>query len=208
MGLLEVVSHPAWPTASSTPIAREKRTGMGPHPLVTVPDLERTSPQIVKSPQGAQPNQVAAAPRSLLHSREGQRWSGVGQEVWTPAEDGLPGVGRSALTLGVRVPKDISPNGSGLVEPGTGGLSVAPDSLWNPPHHRRPRFIGRGSSGPPNDWVFMIMSDPIVRESLAVRGDPLRPERHAFIEPGRPMELGACESALTGTRPDWEAVWP
>ena len=74
-GAMEVVSHPAWPTASSTPIAREKRTDMGTH-LVTVSDLERTSPQILKSPQGAQPNEGPAASRSLLHSREGQRWSG------------------------------------------------------------------------------------------------------------------------------------
>src|SRR2546430_2606362 len=66
----------------------------------------------------------------------------------TRADDGLPVVGRSARSLGVRVPEDIQPDAAGRVVPGQGGMSVAPGSFWNLPNHRRPRGLGRGSTGP------------------------------------------------------------
>src|SRR3972149_2014609 len=81
----------------------------------------------------------------------------------TPDVDGLPMRGRSARALGVRAPHDVSPHAPGYVNPGTGGLSVAPDSQWHVAHHRRPRGLGAAAGGagpgppffrpPPHLWA-------------------------------------------------------
>jgi hypothetical protein len=125
----------------------------------------------------------------------------------SPAADGLPQVRRSARALGVRVPDDINPR-DGIVEPGTGGMSVAASSVWNLPHHRRPRDMLRGSTGPAHDWVFSIPTAAVVEESLAVRPDPARPGKHAFVEPARPATLAEFEEGLARTRVRWGKAWP
>ena len=43
---------------------------------------------------------------------------------------------------------------------------------------------------------------------LAVRSDPKAPERHAFIEPARPLHILEYREALERTRPHWRQVWP
>ena len=101
----------------------------------------------------------------------------------TPNGDGLPRVGPSARTLGVRVPADIAPDADGYVNPGTGGMSVAPESVLNLPNHRRPRAMGQGSSGPNTDHVFYIEPGPLEGKGLVTRPDPLAPSVHAFVEP-------------------------
>ena len=125
----------------------------------------------------------------------------------TPDIDGLPLVGRSARRLSVRVPQDVTPNAAGDVLPGTGGMSVAPDSVWNLPHHRRPRGLERGSTGPSQDYVFSIAPRSLEGHGLVARPDPAAHMVHAFVEPTRPVPLDAFERALTATRSNWGVEW-
>jgi hypothetical protein len=52
--------------------------------------------------------------------------------------DGEPAIGPSARTLGARPHVDIPVDLSDNVYPGTGGISVAPDTPSNLLRHRRP----------------------------------------------------------------------
>lgn len=126
----------------------------------------------------------------------------------TPSEDGLPVVARSARALGVRADKDIRLNSEGRVLPGCGGMSVAPSSVWNLPNHRRPRGMGRGSTGPAADRMFSIAPESVSSAGLLVRPDPERPAKHAFIEPPEVIELFRYEAMLGSTRTQWKQVWP
>ena len=56
--------------------------------------------------------------------------------------DGEPAISPSARTLGARPHVDISVDPLGRVHPGTGGMSVAPDTPSNLPRHRRPPEYG------------------------------------------------------------------
>lgn len=127
--------------------------------------------------------------------------------VMTPAPDGLPVVGRSARTLGVRIPVDIAPDAQGLVHPGTGGMSVAPD-LWSLPNHRRPRAMGRGSSGPSVDRVFATDQSTFAAADLHVRPDPEAPALHLFVEPRSCVSIAGYEANLESTRAQWVQAWP
>jgi hypothetical protein len=124
-----------------------------------------------------------------------------------PSGDGLPTVGRTARCLGVRA-SDVTVGPDGSIAPGMGGMSVAPGSPWNLPHHRRPRSLGRGSTGHDQDRVFEVAEDRVGAASLAVRPDDRRPELHAFVEPATRMQLVDYEQALAATRPAWKVVWP
>jgi hypothetical protein len=125
----------------------------------------------------------------------------------TPDADGLPLVGRSARQLGIRLGRDVVPNDQGFVVPGGGGMSVATGSHWNLPAHRRPRMMGRGSSGNPSDCVYRVALPFEVRFALEVREDD--PEKHhALVEPGVPMTVSSFEGALAETRSAWQRVWP
>lgn len=110
--------------------------------------------------------------------------------------------------LGVRVPEDIRLDEAGYVLPGTGGMSVAPDSMWNLPHHRRPRGMGRGSTGPVQDHVFSIVSAPLRDNGLVARRDPEAPVVHALVEPMQKALLEEFERSLAATRPSWSQLWP
>lgn len=126
----------------------------------------------------------------------------------TPAEDGLPSVGRSARKLGIRVPQDVKPDAAGVVGPGAGGMSVAPDSVWNLPHHRRPLGMGRGSTGPRQDHVFSVQPAPLRDNGLMARPDPVAPGLHAIVEPVQRVLLEDFERSLAATRPHWTRAWP
>ena len=128
--------------------------------------------------------------------------------VMQPAKDRLPQVGPSSRKLGVRVPDDIEADSNGDVGPGTGGLSVTPSSMWDLPHHRRPRGMGQGASGPPNDCVYGIEEDELRPHPLVVRPDLHSHRPHAFIEPSWRMQLTVYEAALANTRNSWLQVWP
>jgi hypothetical protein len=126
----------------------------------------------------------------------------------TPDLDGLPAVGRSARMLGVRTPQDVRLDATRRVVPGTGGMSVAPDSMWNLPNHRRPRAMGRGSTGPVHDHVFSVLPGTLSDNALVARRDPSAPVLHALIEPLERVVLEEFERALGATRPGWSRAWP
>jgi len=84
-------------------------------------------------------------------------------------------------------------------------MSVAPDSVWNLPNHRRPRGMHRGSTGPAGDRVYAIDPATLKQQPLDIR--PTSP-RHATVEPSRQMRLAVYEAALTATRPSWIQAWP
>lgn len=125
-----------------------------------------------------------------------------------PDSDDRPLVGRSGRTLGVRVPQDIGPDQAAMVHPAQGGMSVAPETLWNVPNHRRPRGLGSGSTGPLGDRIYAIDTRAIQERGLAARPDPAAPNRHAFVEPSKSMSLDRYERALVSTRPSWQHAWP
>jgi hypothetical protein len=79
-----------------------------------------------------------------------------------------------------------------------------PSSVWNLPNHRRPRTMGRGSTGSNSAQVFRIRSSAVDQRSLGVRPDPAAPEVHATVEPSAPVRLEQYELHLADTRPDWE----
>ncbi len=124
----------------------------------------------------------------------------------TPTEYGLPLVGPGKRRLGV-LPTETTMS-DGTFGPGTGGMSVSPDSPWHVPHHRRPRGMGKGATGPAEDWVFGIEQDALSPAALAARPDPSNPERHAFIEPTSVMTLPAYAAALSATQWAWRCAWP
>jgi hypothetical protein len=123
-------------------------------------------------------------------------------------DDGKPQLGQSALALGVRVPKDITPDAAGDVRPGTGGMSVAPDSELNVPNHLRPKAMGYGSSGPNNVRMYAIAKVRVSIGNLTLRPDPEAATIHAFVEPGQVMPLVHYEGAISSTRDDWRKIWP
>jgi hypothetical protein len=134
-------------------------------------------------------------------------------------KDDQPEVGRGKNLLGVVVgsdPGDDIAETDGQVQPGTGGMSVAPtaDLL---PSHRVPkrlkvkypdRFPDAVGSNQLHCWslgdgAFVAGA---VGASLVLRLDPARPDEHGFVEPDAEMSLTDYEAALAATRPRW-ARW-
>lgn len=124
------------------------------------------------------------------------------------AADGMPETGRSARSLGIRTPRDI-PAGiapdvlqvedAETVDPGTGGLSVAPESPSHlPPMRRPPEFGGRGK-----DPVWQIDSSELADAGLQYRQDS---PTHGLLEPSIPMSLKDFETALERTRDRWQLI--
>jgi hypothetical protein len=132
---------------------------------------------------------------------ETTRYGEAGQPMFRAMKaeaDGLPKIGRTGRELGVRTAgptRDLPVNREGLVEPGTGGMSVALDAAQNLPKPRLPRSLG----GEGRDPVFTMFSEEVPR-TLVLRVDRYP---HALIEPGRRCFLLDFESALAGTRPLW-----
>src|SRR5664279_5980835 len=116
----------------------------------------------------------------------------------TPTEDSLPSVGPSKRSLGA-LPSETD-SADGTFGPGTGGMSVSPDSPWHIPHHRRPRWMGRGATGPTQDGVFGIENKALHVTALAGRPDPSNPAMHAFVEPLTTMTYEEYTTALAGTQ--------
>jgi hypothetical protein len=124
-----------------------------------------------------------------------------------PDADKLPVVGNGARCLGIRAEGDIIVNNEGLAVPGGGGMSVATESYWYLPAHRRPKSLGNGSSGPIADCVYRVALPLDPELNLTVRED-LPEEHHAVVEPSSPTTRGEYEAALTATRAEWKPVWP
>jgi hypothetical protein len=119
----------------------------------------------------------------------------------TAAADGLPQVGRSARSLGIRTSNESSnpdvtaTDPAEIIQPGTGGMSEAPNDPANlPPLRRPPALGGKGK-------------DPVWEIDTADLGPDLQSRQdtatHVLIEPARPMTLAEFEAALAATRAKW-----
>lgn len=111
--------------------------------------------------------------------------------------DGLPAVGPTARTLGIRRDgTDIDIAEDGTVHPHTGGMSaaIAPEYLVE---HRRPeKFGGRGK-----DPLWMIRSESLGEGLRYTEDEELA--GHVLIEPVSEMSLAEYEEWLASTREDW-----
>jgi hypothetical protein len=111
---------------------------------------------------------------------------------------GSPELGPSGRTLGARPGTDVPVNASGMVQPGTGGMSVAPDSPMNLPLHRRPAECDGSGADP----VWKIGKNSLGSD-LRYRPDPSNPSGHGFVEPARPMTIQQYQQALHSTASFW-----
>jgi hypothetical protein len=138
-----------------------------------------------------------------------------------PARDGLPRVGNSGSKLGARpdyaendihpedrirsgdsIRLDIRVSADGLVQPNTGGISVAlPPASNLPPHRRPPKHEGDD----PSYEVYELETNDLPDE-LRARVDPRGPTRHVFIEPAWEMSFEEYQQALHATRSLWRLV--
>lgn len=110
-------------------------------------------------------------------------------------------VGRSGRELGVRIDgpiRDLPVREAGIVEPESGGMSVALDPALNLPKPRLPRSLG----GEGRDPVF-AMRRAEVPETLILRVDRYP---HALVEPVRRCLLVEFESEIARTRAFWSKV--
>lgn len=122
------------------------------------------------------------------------------------AADGLPEVGPSARTLGVRhgdqAPHEdiagVRPDD--VVGPGGGGMSVAPDDPANLPRNRRPPEFGGIGKDPV--WVIEVAELP---PELTFRQDK---PTHGLVETAAETTLADYEAALASTRERWKQVPP
>jgi len=116
---------------------------------------------------------------------------------------GTPQIGAAARTLGARPGPgrgtDIPVDPQGMVHPGTGGMSVAPDSAMNLPRHRRPpEFEGTG-----RDPVWSIQEKDLGPDLRYVPDPGPRPT-HGVIEPSRSMPIDDYQQALGNTAERWK----
>ena len=129
-----------------------------------------------------------------------------------------PLVGRSAVSLGVRVGPgendDVEPDEDGYVHPGQGGMSVSPSVATLPPH-RLPRRLQKKypdrfaeASGPNglHCWWFGqgAFAAEQVAERLNLRPDPDAPDSHGLVEPDDKMKTETYEGALAATKDQWQ----
>ena len=114
-------------------------------------------------------------------------------------QDGTqPAVEQSARGLGVRAegtPRDVEPDGDGMVYPRGGGMSVAPDDPMNLQQHRRPEDWG----GTGKDPLWQITVDDVPAE-LEYRSDKIG---HGLVEPANAVLLEDYREHLAGTAPTW-----
>jgi hypothetical protein len=113
--------------------------------------------------------------------------------------EGMPLCGPTGRTLGVRREVDVPDSADGMVEPGTGGMSVALDDPMNLEAHRRPPAYAGGFAPDP---LWQIESDDLP-STLTLRRDPDNPSRHGFIEPMDTMSLDDYQNALATSRGFW-----
>jgi hypothetical protein len=108
--------------------------------------------------------------------------------------DGRPLVVDTARGLGVRTEDDIFPDEDGMVEPDSGGMSVALAPEHLPPWRRPP---AHGGDGPDPLWELETDDLP---DGLTCSADS---ETHAMIEPSRRMEMDVYQELLAETRDLW-----
>jgi hypothetical protein len=129
------------------------------------------------------------------------------------AEGDRPQVGPAGLSLGVRVPPDenadIPVDADGMVEAGTGGMSVGPTWRLLPVHRIPRRFRTKfPRAAGKNGIVLWRMGDgPFTEgpfaEGLRFRPDPEKPTKHGFVEPSARVPIDEYQAALAAPRDRW-----
>jgi hypothetical protein len=99
--------------------------------------------------------------------------------------------------LGVR-DRDVRLDADRVVRPGTGGMSVTP----NDPKHLPAEFLPEALGGFGRLPLYSIKTTEL-GEELVARLDPRKPDRHAFVEPAAPMQVGDFQHALCSTAASW-----
>jgi hypothetical protein len=112
-------------------------------------------------------------------------------------DDGLPEIGESLATLGIR-PKDIDVDEDGNVIPRTGGLSVTPNSIQNMPKFLKPRALGGEGRRPVFELQTASLDDALCARWVAAD--------HAFVEPSFSYPFPTYVSNIHATRPNWVKV--
>lgn len=116
--------------------------------------------------------------------------------------DGLPEIGPSTRTLGVRPGIDVSARDpDDVVRPGQDGMSVSPDDPGYLPYFRRPPEFG----GTGKDPIWSVRENDLGSE-LRFRPDPANPGTHGFIEPSFPTTLKNYQDALAKSRVHWKKL--
>ena len=136
-----------------------------------------------------------------MSENSGEVKAGLGTTLYRgkrEARGGGPVVGPSARALGVRPQVDIPVDHAGMVYPGTGGMSVAPNTPSNLPRHRRPSAYG----GTGKDPVWSIQEQDL-GSNLRYVPDAVPAPRHGVIEPAITMSFTAYQRALETTAPYW-----
>jgi hypothetical protein len=128
-------------------------------------------------------------------------------------DEGKPQIGTGPAMLGARLPgsgatHDIAPDENGNVQPGTGGLSVAP-RLQDLPVFlipRRLKHLVEDAAGTNRRRVWSMGSGefedgPVARDlRLSLDG---KDEKHGLVEPDRIMPVDQYQSALASTQSLW-----
>ena len=121
-----------------------------------------------------------------------------------------PKIGAEARMLGVRAPLDIAADENGMVLPGTGGMSVAPEWSALPPH-RIPRRLRSytglsAATGSNATHISRIGDGPFVGSAVSsglfLRIDA-NDSRHGLVEPDAIMQLLNYRERLAATRNAW-----
>ena len=114
--------------------------------------------------------------------------------------EGLPEIGSSTRTLGVRPGIDVPVlHAKDMLRPAQGGMSVSPSDPFNLPYFRRPPEFG----GTGRDSIWHI-NDYDLGPELNYRPDPSNPHTHGFVEPLHPMTLVDYQNALVSTQGLWQ----
>jgi hypothetical protein len=117
-----------------------------------------------------------------------------------------PQIGPTGKTLGVRIPEDIAEQ-SGVVQPGTGGMSVSP--TWRDiPRHRVPRrlkHLADKAAGSNHLECWKMGNGPFEMGEIA-DGLSLRPDKpkHGLVEPWSIMTSIDYQNYLAATRDRWQ----
>lgn len=129
------------------------------------------------------------------------------------AASGQPIVGSGRAELGARVPSssstpDVTPDGTGQVHPGGGGMSVSPTLRQVPPFllpRRLKTQLGLREAKAPDDWQVFRLGSGLFQAGAVGPDLILRPDRddHGVIEPARVVSVPDYQACLASTKDAW-----
>jgi hypothetical protein len=123
-------------------------------------------------------------------------------------ENGLPKLGISATTLGVRPGKDIAADANGMVDRpkyirgDANGLSCAPSADDVPPFAKPVAAGGRNKK----TKIWRISADDLGPDLSVKEDSRASGPRHVSVGPARMMTFDEYQAAVQATRSKWHAV--